>query len=155
MVRKIGAVVAGILVVGVVVLGLQAVSAAFHPLPEGIDPMAAEDAEAFTAYLATMPVLSWAVACASELIGAFLGGLTAGWIARDRARVFSGALIGFALLASVNNWMSFEHPMWFIVGQLIGYPVALVGVWTILGRRESRQEAAEVGVGRGGSAEVT
>ena len=138
MARKIGAVVAGILVVGIVVLGLQSVAAALHPLPEGIDPMAEEDAEAFTAHLAAMPVISWALAFASELVGAFLGGLTAGWIARDRARVFSGAIIGFALLASVTNWVSFEHPMWFIVGQLVGYPVALVGVWTLLGWREAQ-----------------
>ena len=151
MVRKIGAVVAGILVVGIVVMGLQAVSATLHPLPEGIDPMAEEDAEAFAAYLATLPVLGWALAFASELLGAFLGGLTAGWIARDRARVFGGAMIGFALLASVYNWMSFEHPTWFIVGQLIGYPVALVGVWTILGRLESPEEGAGAGAGPGGS----
>ncbi len=35
--------------------------------------------------------------------------------------------MGLALLGSILNWISFSHPLWFVVGQLVAYPVAL---WT-------------------------
>jgi hypothetical protein len=93
------------------------------------------DADAFAEYLSSLPVTGWAVAAFSELLGGFLGGLTAGWIARDQARGFSGALVGLALLGSIVNWTSFTHPTWFIVSQLIGYTIALMGAWALLGMR--------------------
>ena len=139
MIRKIGAALAGLGVVGVVVFALQSLGASFHPAPDGIPQ---PGTEAFAAYVAAMPP-SWAFAFGSELLGAFLGALTAAWIARDHARLFSGAIIGFALLASVNNWITFEHPMWFVGGQLVGYPVVLMVAWTILGRRSPSTGAAE------------
>lgn len=151
MLRKIGALVAGMVVVAGVVFVLQAMSAALHPLPEGLDPMDESDAEALSAHLAAMPPLSWALAFSSELIGAFLGALAAGWIARPRpsttdlsgfverrtVRVASGVIVGFATIASVYNWTLFPHPNWFIVGQLVGYPLVLIAAWALLGRRAS------------------
>ncbi len=133
MARKIVALVAGVLVVGSVVLTLQQVSAALHPLPEGLDPMDPADAEAFTDHLETMPPSAWAMAFLSELVGAFFGGLAAGWIARDQARPFSGVVVALALVFSVLNWLGFAHPVWFVLGQLMGYPLVLMAVWWTLG----------------------
>jgi hypothetical protein len=141
MVRKIGAVIAGLAVVGVMVATLQWISAGLYPLPEGVDPMDPADADAFARYLATLPVAGWAIAFGSELLGGFFGALTAGWIARDQPRVFSGVIVGAALLGSLFNWSAFPHPTWFMIGQLIGYPIALMGVWTVLGRREVTPDA--------------
>lgn len=134
--RKIVALVAGVLVLGLVVMTLQQVSSAIHPLPEGLDPFDPGDAEAFGEHLAAMPPGAWAVAFLSELVGAFFGGLAAGWIARDRARLFSGIIVGLAFVASTANWLAFDHPLWFIVGQLMGYPLVLVGVWVLLKPRD-------------------
>ncbi|MDH3269756.1 MAG: hypothetical protein OEN56_00395 [Gemmatimonadota bacterium] len=141
MARKALAVVVGMLVVGVVVMILQQVAASIHPLPEGLDPMDPANADAFTAHLEGMPSAAWAAAFLSELIGAFLGAVAAGWIAGDRERVFSGVIVGLALLASVSNWVSFAHPTWFIGGQLVGYPVVLAAVWALLGKRRSTSPA--------------
>lgn len=134
MVRKIGGGVAGVLVVGVVVFLLQQISSALHPLPEGLNPFDPEQADAFREHMSSMPGAAWAVAFSSELIGAFAGGVVAGKIARGSERVVSAVVVGFALLGSTANWMAFEHPTWFVAGQLVGYPLVLMGVWTVLGR---------------------
>lgn len=134
MLRKIGAVVAGLVVVGVVVMVLQQVSASMHPIPEGLDPFDPDQADAFREHMAGMPAAAWAVAFASELIGAFAGAFVAGKIAPSGARLLCGIVVGAALLGSVANWMTFEHPTWFILGQLVGYPLVLMGVWTLVGR---------------------
>ena len=140
MVRKVLAIPAGIAVLAVVVLLLQSLAASFHPLPEGLDPGSREDLQAFRDHMAEMPIVSWVLGFSSELIGGFLGALTAGFVARGHARIFSGVVIGLSFFGSVVNWTTFEHPFWFVVGQLIGYPFALMVAWTILDRRLSAPE---------------
>ncbi len=130
--RKIGAVVAGMLVVFAVVLSLQWVGSLIHPLPPGVDPMDPADADALRAHMATMPAASWALAFFSELIGAFLGGLTAARIADVHRARFAAAIVVLALLGSIMNWVTFSHPAWFIVGQLVGYPLVYLGVVKLL-----------------------
>lgn len=141
MVRKIGAAFAGMLVLGAVVMTLQQVAGMIHPLPEGLDPMSPDDAEAFRTHLEAMPSSAWAIGFFSELLGAFAGGLTAAWIARDAARGLGGLIVGLALVGSAINWTSFYHPTWFVVGQLIGYPLVLMAVWTLMKQERPPAEA--------------
>lgn len=143
--RRIVALVAGVLVLGLVVLTLQEASAALHPLPEGVDPFDPADAESFEAYLEGMPPLSWALVFFSELLGALFGGLTAGWIADRRPRLFGGIIVGLAVLGSVMNWVAFSHPVWFMVGQLVGYALVLMTVTGVPGRRRSGARGAPGG----------
>ena len=134
MVRNIGALVAGFLVVVVVVSVLQAAGTLLYPPPEGLDPFDPANAEAFATYLENMPPTNWALAWGSEILGAFLGALTAGWIARQHRSVFAGVIVALALAGSINNWLSFSHPTWFIIGQLIAYPLVFLGVVRLLSR---------------------
>ena len=147
--RKIVALVAGVLVLGLVVMTLQQVSSAIHPLPEGLDPFDPGDAEAFAEHLASMPPGAWAVAFLSELLGAFFGGMAAGWIARDRARLFSGIIVGLAFVASTSNWLAFDHPLWFIAGQLVGYPLVLTAAWFLLESHHGPRDESPDGGSRG------
>ena len=134
MVRNIGAVVAGILVVLVVVSVLQYGGLLLYPPPEGLDPFDPAAAEAFAEYLAGMPLASWALASCSEILGAFLGALAAGRIARHHNSAFAGGIVALAIAGSINNWLSFSHPTWFIVGQLVAYPLVFLGVVRFLKR---------------------
>ena len=138
MVRNIIALIAGILVVGIVVGGLQYATSLLYPLPEGLDPFDPADAEALGEHMASMPVSAWMLAFASEIVGVFLGALAAGSIARDRKAVFVGALVVVGLAGSIMNWVSFSHPMWFIIGQLIAYPLVFVTAVRVLGRSEEQ-----------------
>ena len=142
MLRKIAAVAAGLLTVGLVVSALQQVSSAIYPLPEGLVPTDPASSDALRDHLATMPPAAWAIAFLSELVGGFFGGLVAGWLASDSPRPFSGAIVGMALVFSSLNWFAFEHPLWFIVGQLVGYPLVLLGVWAILAKKRSPEAGA-------------
>lgn len=141
MLKNVAGVVVGLLVVGLVVGTLQWFGASFHPLPEGLDVFDPASAEPLAAHMETMPTISWAIAFGSELLGAFLGALAAAWIARD-ARVVSGIIVGLAVLGSLNNWMTFEHPMWFMAGQLVLYPAVLAGAWAVLASRAAPEGAA-------------
>ncbi len=128
MLRKVSAVVAGLVAMGVVVFSLQWVGSLIHPLPPGVNPADPEDAAAFRAYLATMPVGVWILGLGSELVGAFAGGLVASRIAEDRRRLLAGVVVGLALAASVMNWLAFPHPWWFIGAQLVGYPLVFLAL---------------------------
>lgn len=147
MLRKIVALIAGVLVVGVVVAALQLIGLRLHPVPEGIDPMDPADREALEQFLAAMPLAAWLHVFASEIVGAFLGALVAGWIARDRVRAITGAILVLALCGSVYNWVSFPHPVWFMVGQCVAYPLTLMLVWRLL---ESRRRATTAPAPSGG-----
>lgn len=140
MTRNIIAVVAGILVVFVVVGGLQYAASLLYPLPEGLDPFDPADAEALDAHMSSMPVSAWMLPFAAEIVGVFLGALAAGSIARDRKAMLVGALVVVGLAGSVMNWVSFSHPMWFIIGQLIAYPLVFFAVVRLL-RRSGEQPA--------------
>ncbi len=131
--RNIGAVAAGVLVVGVVVVVLQSISLQIYPLPEGLDPMDPADAGAFAEHLEGLPATAWGIAFASEVVGALLGALAAGLIARDRKNAFAGAIVAFALAGSVFNWTAFAHPAWFMVGQVVAYALVLLLVVRFLG----------------------
>jgi hypothetical protein len=135
MVRTAVGVVAGVVCLGVVVTLLQQISSVMHPLPAGLDPMDPADAGAFADYVAAMPAGAWIVAMMSEVLGAAIGGLVAGTIARDARRGASGAVVGLATVGSVMNWTAFPHPVSFIVAQIVLYPVALMSVWALLSSR--------------------
>lgn len=135
MIRKIGAVLAGIAVVFAVVSALHFASMSIWPLPEGLDPMDPADRQAFDEYLAGLPLGAWMLVYASEILGAFLGALAAGWIAGDHRRWFAGAIVALALAGSVANWLSFPHPTWFIAGQLLTYPLAYLAAVRLLAPR--------------------
>lgn len=131
--RNLGAVAAGVLVVGVVVTVLQSISLQLYPMPEGLDPMDPADAEAFAEHVAGLPATAWGIAFASEVVGALLGSLAAGVIAWSYRNVFAGAIVLLALAGSVLNWTAFSHPVWFMVGQVVAYALVLFLVVRFLG----------------------
>lgn len=137
--RNVSAIPAGLVVTALVVMGLQAISSSISPLPPGVDPMDPADAEAFADHLSGLPVITWVIAFLSELLGALLGGIAAGWVATSRKRWFSAAIVGLAFLGSLLNWTSFSHPAWFVAGQLLLYPLVLFLVWFAVETRPGAQ----------------
>lgn len=142
MIRNVVALVAGVLAVGVVVLALQGVGTRLHPLPEGLDPLDPAQQERFRAYMRGLPASGWLLAFFSELLGAFVGALVAGRIASSRRIWVAGAIVGVALAGSVSNWSSFPHPTPFIVGQIVGYPIAFLLATLLLRDRDAPETSA-------------
>lgn len=143
--RTIGAVVVGVVVLGVVVITLQALSGALFPLPAGIDPMNPVASDGFEEHVATLPPTAWLLAWVSEVLGAFLGATAAARIAGPRAAIASGLIVLLALAGSIMNWTSFAHPIAFIVGQLVAYPVGFA-LALRLGRTSSPSPTQSSGV---------
>jgi hypothetical protein len=133
--RNIAAFFAGFLTLGAVVVTLQQLSALIYPFPADLDLFDPAAADAIARHFETMPPAAWIVAMLSEVLGAFAGALVAGWIGRGAARPLSGAIVGMALMGSLFNWSQFEHPMWYIVGQLVLYPAGLMIAWALFAKR--------------------
>ncbi len=49
--------------------------------------------------------------------------LTAALVAPARARELAALITILGIAASATNWVSFEHPIWYMGGQLLGYPL--------------------------------
>ena len=86
MVRTIAGVFAGLMVVGVVVFGLQSVSTAMYPPPEGVDLLDPANQAVFDSYVQSLPLIGWLIAFGSEVLGGFLGATAAGFVAKSHAR---------------------------------------------------------------------
>ncbi len=130
--RNLGAVLAGIVVVFVVVTTLQYGISLLYPLPEGLDPFDPASAEVLAEHMQSQPPIAWLLALVSEIVGVFLGAWAAGSIAASRTSLCAGIIVAVGVAGSVMNWLSFSHPIWFIVAQLVAYPLVFVAVSRIV-----------------------
>ncbi len=140
--RTIGAALAGFVSLFLVVVGIQFLSSMLYPLPEGLDAFDPAQQDALAAHMATQPLMAWLFAFSSELVGAFAGGMVAARIAPSKARQLITALAGLALMGSIANWVSFAHPTWFMVGQVLGYPMVAFLAWRLVGSPRDQSEQA-------------
>lgn len=132
MIRMLFAVLIGVLVGGIVVAALQAVSMFVFPAPPGMDPA---NQESVAAAIAAIPLGALLMVLLSWGLGAFAGGWTAARIARPqgpsiaRPPVAASMVVGFALWVSgLIAMIQIPHPFWFwIPGLLLPIPCALLG----------------------------
>lgn len=141
MVRNILALVVGFLVLFSVVTSILAVGSLLFPPPAGLD-LATPDPAALEEYTATLPPAGWLLPLLGEVLGAFLGAWTAGSLAASHSVRFAGAIVGLAVAGSLMNWFAFPHPTWFVVGQLVAYPLAFWAAARLLRRRNGSAPAA-------------
>ena len=125
LIRRILAVVAGLIVAAVVVAGVEAASSVLYPLPEGIDHT---DREAMTAAIAQLPTTAFLAVLVAWGLGALAGAWTA---VRISGVAVTGYIIGALLLAAgVANLLAIPHPVWMWPGALVA-----VGAGTLAGVR--------------------
>jgi hypothetical protein len=148
MLRRVGAVLVGALVIVCVVGLLQYLNSVLYPLPAGVSPMDPADAEAFADYLNRMPLRSWVIAFGSEVLGAYLGALAAAFVVRDGRMWVPGIVIASAAIASVSNWRLFPHPMWFMVSQPFLYALVFFLVARVVRESTHVRSARAAGMAR-------
>lgn len=132
MIRTLVAVLIGVLVGGIVVAALQAVSMFVFPPPPGMDPA---NRDSVAAAMAAIPLGALLMVLLSWGLGALAGGWTAARIARPRDPSvakpprFAALVVGFALWVSgLITMIQIPHPFWFwIPGLLLPIPCALLG----------------------------
>lgn len=129
--RTVGAMVAGIVVVGILVVAVELFSGIVHPFPEDFDGSiheVREHVERYPHWVLAVAVVAWGFT-------ALAGTWTAGWLG-NRA---SAAILGLLLVAAVIlNIAQLPYPIWFKTVILIVIPLA--GAY---GYRLSSRRAAE------------
>lgn len=119
--RKVGAVIAGVVSMFVIVIVVEMFGPVFHPIPAGMNP---NDSGAFARWVATAPLSAQAVIVAAWFLGALGGGWIAlrisGWV----AAAWIVALIDAGL--AIATILRFEHPLWM---QICAVVAPLLGGW--------------------------
>jgi hypothetical protein len=124
-INRILSILTGVIVGVIVISIIEMISSSMYPFPENVDT---KDRDIFNVYMSNLPKLAFIIV----LLGHALGALAAGFIASKMARiqkksaaVFSGLIL---LVATILNIVSFYHPIWFSVIDVVLYvPMALVG----------------------------
>jgi hypothetical protein len=128
MIRKIMAVVIGIVAGGAFNMAIVTASHAVYPLPEGIDP---NDFDAFKAHVEAhgMPTGALIMVLVAHAGGSLVSGFVCGLIAM---RSWYVAAIGLGILwtcGGIAMLMMLPAPTWFAVADVVLYiPAALLGV---------------------------
>jgi hypothetical protein len=128
MVRKILAVLIGIVAGSVFNMAIVTLSHTVYPLPEGIDP---NDFDAFRAHLETsgMPTGALLMVLSAHAGGSFVSGLSCGLIAKRAWYVAAVALGLLWMCGGIAMLMMLSSPIWFAVADVVLYvPAALLGV---------------------------
>ena len=128
MVRSMGAIIAGLLVMLIVVAAIQWIGHSVYPPPEGLD---FRDKYAVAAALSTAPVGALGFVLLSYAVATFLAAGTAATLSLRHKRGVALVIGGVMLVLAAINLFLLPHPMWMTVaGLLIPVPVALLG-WRV------------------------
>ena len=109
--RKFLAVLAGVIVAGVVVFVGEAVGSRMFPSPPGMNAL---DPASLKAHAGELPLGAFIAVLVSWALGSFAGGFTASGIARGARG--PAVVVGVILMAMGDaNFFAFPHPLWVIV----------------------------------------
>jgi len=120
MIRKVSAVVLGIVAAVAIVAAVEAIGHSVYPIPPDVD---VNDPVRFENYVASLPFGAFLFVLASWNFGAFGGGLLAVFIARHKPFIYATIVGAFVLVASVANLIMIPHPLWFSVTAVISISV--------------------------------
>jgi len=120
-VRRIVAVIAGLVVAFLVIILVETVNHAIYPLPEDVN---VHDPQSLKAMMSKMPLGAIAGVVVAWVLGALAGSFTAAKIARSGG-LLPGLGVGIVLLlGSVLNMLVLPHPVWVWACALILIPAA-------------------------------
>jgi hypothetical protein len=140
MIRKILAVVLGVVAGGIVIGVSEAIAHTIYPVPAGLDP---SKPEMIAEYIRTAPLGALIAVLISWALGALVAGVVATLIARvadAKSALIAG---GVLLLFSLINMFVIPHPVWFrIAGILLFLPLAGLGYVLVKPRSAASQSAS-------------
>ena len=114
--RRIGAVIVGLIVAAVLVEGAEAIVHSMHPFPPGMDQ---HDMAQIKKFVSTLPTDALVIVLAGWLLGTIAGTFTAVKIAGTRV---PGYVLGAILLAAgIANAIIIPQPLWFSIVSFVIY----------------------------------
>lgn len=137
MVRRIAAVLVGILVFVACVSMMDMLSHEVHPLPAGANP---HDPLTLAAHVEAAPFPAMAIVVLGWLVGTFLGSLVICLIDKQRPMIGVAILAALAEAGVLMNAMMLPHPLWMTASGIVLIPLAAyISPGVIFSRRDSRR----------------
>ena len=128
MVRSMGGVIAGLVVMLIVVASIQWLGHSVYPPPEGLD---FRDKDAVAAAMASAPVGALGFVLLSYAVATFLAAGTAATISLRHKCAVAIVIGAVMLVLAAISLLALPHPTWMIgAGLLLPLPVALLG-WRV------------------------
>lgn len=135
MLRRILAVVAGLVVAMAVVFLVEALGGIVFPDPPGMDPA---NPDSVRDNMANVTVGALAFVLAAYALGAAAGSYVVGRLIGPGDWLWGLAAGGFVMLGAIANIYRIAHPMWFVVAApLVVIGAAFLGAWLNRPRRSS------------------
>lgn len=124
MIKKVTAVLAGIISAGFMVFLVQSIGNYFYPFPEGTD---SSDPEALKSYVQNAPFMALFFVIISYFFGALVSGFVSTKIANDGKMVYAIICAIFFLIASIYNMFMLPTPIWFWIFGILVWGFSFVG----------------------------
>ncbi len=116
MLRKIAAVLLGVLASVATVMLIEWISHQVYPLPPGMD---FNDPEKVRVYASSLPLGAFLAVLLGWMMGTMVGGITACQVAREKPVVFASIIGAVMLAATVANLVMIPHPTWFSIAAIV------------------------------------
>lgn len=129
MLRKVSAVLLGVLVAFATVMVVEWLGHQVYPVPPDVDFNNPQQTEQ---YVANLPLGAFVSILLGWLLGTVAGGLTACYVAREKPVVFASIIGAIMLAATITNLVLIPHPTWFSIAGII-----VIGLGTLLASRWS------------------
>ncbi|QOW09638.1 hypothetical protein Q73A0000_04280 [Kaistella flava (ex Peng et al. 2021)] len=133
MIRKILALLVGIIATSVVVGLVQQLGHYLFPLPVGTDP---NDPEAIKKYVETAPFMAIFFVIISYSVGAFTGGFVSTKIANNGKKIYAIIIGILFLMTSIYMMIIIPSPIWFWILGIAVWTLVLVGYKLALNKNE-------------------
>jgi hypothetical protein len=122
-VRRVLAVVVGLLVAGGLLAAIQSINGLMYPMP---DDVTWGIGEGFRKYIKSLPFIGNLVVLASYLLATFVGSWLAALIAGETPSLFAASIAGLMLLVSAYHLYTSDMLPWYLYVALLGIPAMAV-----------------------------
>ncbi len=112
MLRKLIAIVLGIVTAVIVIVAVEALGHSIYPPPADLD---IGNREAMQAYVAGLPLAALFFVMSAWIAATFAGGFVACFIAKQQPLLYAGIVGAMVLLGTIINLLSIPHPLWFSI----------------------------------------
>ena len=109
LVRRLGAILAGLMTGGVSVGLIEWVNVLRYPMPDGLK---LNDVEGIEEWIKTLPVDAFATLATAWAVGSFVGAFVARRLATGRRAYAGCVVIGLLTAATIFNLINLPHPLW-------------------------------------------
>lgn len=122
--KKVLAVIAGLLLGGILMTLVQMLGHQIYPQPEGMDP---NDMNQLSEYVESAPFMALFFVIISYAVAAFSSGYLATVIAGDQKKLYALICGVIFLVQSIYMMQSLPTPLWFWVLGIVVWALVLVG----------------------------